>query len=499
MRKLLVILGIPVDDLTMEEALDRIESFIEIGRRTGKSHQIATANADFVVKALHDPELRHLLQEADMTTADGMPLVWGARLLGVPLQGRVTGADMVPALAKRAADKGYSLYLLGAAPGVADRAAAIMQQHYPQLHIAGTASPPYSTVLEMDSAYIQAIKQAQPDILLVALGNPKQEKWIGMYGRELGVPVMIGVGGTLDFVAGVTLRAPRWMQRCGLEWLYRLVQEPNRLWRRYVVDLLVFGSFFLQQLWRMRYYPRFPLLLPDVDAAIVGDLAILRVQGRLDQSNCAAFMAKAQEALTETPYLMVNLAQATFLDSAAVGMLVALANQARDAEGKLWLTAVPAPIHQTLSFLRLDNFFEIVPDVETGLAAHRARLRKQQEQVQVWDKWLVYSVPRRLDAATAPQMTRQCAAILEHHACVVLDFRDTVFLASAGLAALAQLQRQAAEQGGELRLANCSRDVRRVLEMVRFDRVLALYSDVTSATAAKNAPSAAERQEEVAP
>src|SRR3982751_6788582 len=127
MRKLLIILGVPVDDLTMSQALTRLEEFISIGRSTGRSHQIATVNADFVVNSLHDPELRRILQESDMATADGMPLVLGARLLGVPLANRVTGADLVPALAQRAAERGYSIFLLGARPGVAVRAAQILK------------------------------------------------------------------------------------------------------------------------------------------------------------------------------------------------------------------------------------------------------------------------------------------------------------------------------------------------------------------------------------
>ena len=123
MRKILIILGIPIDDLNMDAALNCLEEFVAVGRVTGKTHQIATVNADFVVKAIDDPELRWILQESDMATADGMPLVWGARLLGVPLEGRVTGADLVPALAERAARNGYSIYLLGGAPGVAKNAA----------------------------------------------------------------------------------------------------------------------------------------------------------------------------------------------------------------------------------------------------------------------------------------------------------------------------------------------------------------------------------------
>ena len=255
MRKLLIILGTPIDDINMGEALDQIDAFIAAGRTSGKGHQIATINADFVVKSLHDAELRRILQEADMATADGMPLVWSARLLGVPIEGRVTGADMVPALAERAAQKGHSIYFLGAAPGIAEKAAKILLLQYPGLKIAGIASPSVEAVQNGDPAIIVACKAANPDILLVAFGNPKQEKWIYRHAQELGIPVMIGVGGTFDFIAGVTKRAPQWMQQNGLEWIYRLVQQPGRLWKRYITDLFGFGYFFLWQWWIMYTYP----------------------------------------------------------------------------------------------------------------------------------------------------------------------------------------------------------------------------------------------------
>jgi N-acetylglucosaminyldiphosphoundecaprenol N-acetyl-beta-D-mannosaminyltransferase len=367
MRKLLIILGVPVDDLTMEQALARIEEFIQAGRSTGRSYQIATVNADFVVNSLHDPELRRILQESDMATADGMPLVLGARLLGVPMADRVTGADLVPALAARAASKSYSVYLLGARPGVGLRAAEILQKRYPELQIAGVTSPPNVPIQEMDRAILDHIKTTKPDILLVAFGNPKQEKWIRLYSHELGVPVCIGVGGTFDMIAGMTKRAPEWMQRHGLEWLFRLMQEPKRLWKRYVLDLFYFGYFFVWQWWAMRR-GRVPApLLPTSETIIVEQTAILNIQGRMDVSNQAEFLERAEAALQSSPFLIVNLAQATFLDSSAMGSLVSLANRARTAGGSLRLAAVPPSIARTLSLVRLDLFFDIYADVETAM------------------------------------------------------------------------------------------------------------------------------------
>lgn len=480
-RRLLIILGVPIDDLTMAEALDRLESFIHTGRQTGKCHQVATINADFVVKALADPELRHLLQEADMATADGMPLVWGARQLGVPLRERVAGADLVPALAARAAEKGYSLYLFGAGPGVAEKAAQVLQEQYPSLKIAGVAAPPYGSVLDMDRSYIEAIKAARPDVLLVAFGNPKQEKWIGMYGREVGIPVMIGVGGTLDLIAGKLKRAPEWMQRTGLEWLYRLGQEPGRLWRRYVVDMGGFTAFFVRQWWVMRQGNTPPTVLPTTYTAIINHTAILNIQGRMDRSNYQHFYDRAVQALAETPHLVVNLVDAKFLDSTAIGTLVGLAKQARDAGGELWLAAVPEPIQRTLELLRLDKFFAVYENVNDSLEARHTRIIPS--AAAVIDPWTVVQMPRRLDATTTAEMLETCAAALKHNANLVLDFSHTVFLASAGLAALAQVSRQAKGQGGEVRLTSCSKDVRQVMEMVRFDQVVPLYNDLAAATA----------------
>lgn len=367
MRNLLIILGTPIDDINMDEALNRIEEFIAAGRLTGKAHQIATINADFVVKSLHDAELRRILQEADMATADGMPLVWSARLLGVPIEGRVTGADMVPALAQRAAQRGYSIYFLGAAPGVAEKAASILQQQYPALQIAGIASPSPEAVHNGDPAIIAACKAAKPDILLVAFGNPKQEKWIYRHAQALGIPVMIGVGGTFDFIAGVTKRAPQWMQQHGLEWSYRLLQQPGRLWKRYITDLFGFGYFFLWQWWIMRKQEVASPVLPTSELLRVRETVIMNVKGRLDRSNQGAFAEKAYRALTEQPYLVINLAQTEFLDSSAIGTLVALRKQAREKGGNLWLTNLPASIGQVFALLRLDQFFEICPTVEEAL------------------------------------------------------------------------------------------------------------------------------------
>lgn len=372
MRKLIIILGIPIDDLNLAESLDRLEEFVQKGRDTGKWHQVVTVNTDFIVKAARDADLQSQLQEADLATADGMPLVWGARMLGVKLKERVTGADMVPALAERAAKKGLSLYLFGGAPGVADKAAQILQERYPGLKIAGVQSPPYVPIEEMDPSILEHIRSAQPDILLVALGNPKQEKWIRRYGPQVKVPVMMGVGGSLDFIAGRLRRAPAWMQKSGLEWFYRLVQEPGRLWKRYVTDLFVFTALFARQLWVMRRRFFSQPGLPFTDIFLMKDATILNVQGQLTVNNLDEFRETGRRVLAVAPNVIVDLEKATFLDSAAIGALVGLAKEANATGGQLWLVGVPTQILNTLKMLRLDAFFDIHPDIQSCLAARRS-------------------------------------------------------------------------------------------------------------------------------
>ncbi len=242
MRKTVSILGTSVDRLNMRESVERIEQFIQ----DGGFHQVATANTDFIVNALSDDELHQILTSADLVTADGMPVVWSARMLRSSIPERVTGADLVPEIAAMAAARGFKIYLLGAREDVALRAAFNLQKKHPGLIIVGSASP---HAINMDdpndpesAKILDDIRSVRPDILLVAFGNPKQEKWIYRNRAELqSVAVCIGVGATLDFLAGEARRAPKWMQRNGLEWLHRLSQDPLRLWRRYNRDFWVFG------------------------------------------------------------------------------------------------------------------------------------------------------------------------------------------------------------------------------------------------------------------
>ncbi len=219
------ILGARVDNATYADLLERLDAFVA----SGQPHHIVTVNAEMLVAAHDDPVLARVLAEGDLNVADSVGVMLAARLLGRPLQERVTGSDGIYRLAAHCAWKGYRLYLLGAAPGVADLAAKHLRVASPGLEVAGTHSG--SPHISEEEDITRRVRAANPDLLLVAYGVPAEEKWIARNRAMLGVPAMVGVGGAFDFVAGTIKRAPGWMRRAGLEWLYRLLREPWR-WRR---------------------------------------------------------------------------------------------------------------------------------------------------------------------------------------------------------------------------------------------------------------------------
>ena len=221
----LEILGVRVDDAGYEDLLAHVDTFVS----RGQPHQIVTLNVEMLVAARQDPALAEILNASDLNVADSVGVILAARLLGTSLKERVTGSDGIYRLAAHCAKTGYRPFFLGAGPGVAREAATRLEAANAGLQVAGCyGGSPHP---EDEEEIIARVRAASPDLLLVAYGVPAEEIWIARNSRRLGVPVMIGVGGTFDFVAGVTMRAPVWMRRVGLEWLYRLLREPWR-WKR---------------------------------------------------------------------------------------------------------------------------------------------------------------------------------------------------------------------------------------------------------------------------
>lgn len=231
------ILGLPLAPLTNEQLPAVVERLIA----TGEPSYFITANLNYAQLTQQYEDLREVNRHAAFLVADGMPLVWVSRWRGTPLPERVAGSDAIFALCRLAAERGYRVFLLGGAPGVGDSASANLRARYPGLRIVGVESPPFREPTAAEhAALIDRIRDARPDLLIVAFSQPKGERWIHANYRDLGVPVCVQLGASLDFAAGRVRRAPRWLQRAGLEWAYRLALEPRRLAGRYIGNGLFF-------------------------------------------------------------------------------------------------------------------------------------------------------------------------------------------------------------------------------------------------------------------
>ncbi|MRR14778.1 glycosyltransferase, partial [archaeon] len=254
-RTPVVILGIPIDSFPLEETIGYIFHLVDGYEQDERPRLVCTVNLDLIsntlswsLKKSRHPELLSILRNSDLVTADGMPVLWASRFLGQALHERVTGADLVPLLCRECAQKGKSVFFLGGRGDSARDASMVLTERYPGLIIAGCESPFVHTEgIELSHAYgdddaiVDRINASKADILLIAFGNPKQEIWFARNRHRLKVPVSIGVGGTFDFITGTIARAPEWMRRSFLEWLFRITRDPRTILKRYFIDFIKFG------------------------------------------------------------------------------------------------------------------------------------------------------------------------------------------------------------------------------------------------------------------
>ncbi len=228
------VLGCPVARVTLEETIERIDEFV----KSGQPHQIVVVNAAKIVRMDHDPELREIILNADLVAADGVPIVWASKVLGMPLPGRVNGTDLMEKLIEVAPEKNFRIFFFGATQEVIEKAVETVQTRYPDLEIAGWRNGYFTPAEEPE--IVKQIRDSRADILFIGFGTPMKEKWVRRNLKDLNVPVCHGVGGSFDVLAGKVRRAPLWMQRWGLEWFFRFLQEPRRMWKRYLFSNTIF-------------------------------------------------------------------------------------------------------------------------------------------------------------------------------------------------------------------------------------------------------------------
>ena len=357
------ILGIAIDNLTMQEVLDAVEAEIA----EGGFHQIATANVDFLINSVHDEELRETLVRCDIVLADGMPLVWASHLLGTGLKERVTGIDLLPQLARLSAQRGFRIFLLGASEESSAGAAQWMRKNFPGVCIAGRYCPEHQPLEQMaHEEILTRIEEASPDILLVAFGNPKQEKWLAMHRHRLKVPVCIGVGGSFDFLSGRVSRAPLWMQRYSLEWLYRTIQDPTRLAKRYASN--VAGL--------IRYRPVQMIAIAmqatrrsqaQITNETVGAAKVLRIDGNFTGALLPRFEGEAHSAIVSGAHIVLDMSATAYIGADALGALIRLQSIARYWKRELWLTGPHPLVRWVVRAGRLDRSIRTASRVAEAL------------------------------------------------------------------------------------------------------------------------------------
>jgi N-acetylglucosaminyldiphosphoundecaprenol N-acetyl-beta-D-mannosaminyltransferase len=236
--------GVPIDAVSLDGAIDAVEDLVA-AKRGGT---VFTPNVDHIVQCTEDPRLREAYEAVSLSLVDGMPVYWAARLLGRPLPAKVSGSDLILPLMQRAAERAWRVYFLGGAEGAAELAKDRLEGEMPGIRIVGLSAPR----IRLDAAHewapiIASVRETMPDLVLVAFGAPKQEIWSQAARAALTPAVLVGVGASLDFVAGIVNRAPPWISSVGLEWVYRLAQEPRRLWRRYLLRDPKFAGIFLRE------------------------------------------------------------------------------------------------------------------------------------------------------------------------------------------------------------------------------------------------------------
>jgi len=501
----IAILGVPFDNVTATQAIAAIEEMIASRR----PHYLVTANVDFLVQAQTDIELRRILFDAHLVLCDGTPLLWASRLLGNPLPERVAGADLVPLLIQVAARRRYRLFFLGATPESSQAAVNNLQRHHKDLIIAGHYSPPFGKLLEMDHEEIKRrIAKAQPDLLFVSFGCPKQEKWIAMHYRALGVPVAAGVGATIDFLAGHVRRAPAWMQRSGSEWVFRLAQEPRRLFGRYAKDLWVFGRSLLEQWWQLQKGANRRnrdglsqiLVNPDnqlslskassdghdngvevLNANISPAEIPFQLRSLPEHFNLIAacdHVVPVEEILSDGRSCLLQMNNVRFIDSTGVAILIHLQKRLRSLGRELILLSPSSAIECSLKLMRLDDFFLRAPDMSGAQQLLQSRARERKAGVAS-----DLAPSRRLrwqgeiTAANAEEVWITSHAHLESAAElsqpeVVIDLSAVRFIDSSGLGVMVRTKKLAQRHGTKLDFASLQPAVLNVVRLSRMEEFL---------------------------
>lgn len=473
----LVIFGVPFHNVTFEEAADWMVAHV----RDGRPVNVATVNLDFITQAWRDPEVQRLLIDADLVLADGFPVVKLAPFFGPPLKERVTGSDLTPMMAERSAREGLRIYGLGSAHGVAKKAMEILKARHPDLKVAGTYAPPFASLLEMDHrAILRRLDQARPDILFVALGEPKQDKFISMHVRGWNVPVSIGVGGSLDFIAGEQKRAPVWLQKLHLEWFWRMCLDPKRLFTRYLSNIcfLVSAS---RKMWRIHHMPDRAVSFDPLEKSEQEELkslgALVEPFHALESEEAASqFLAHRGASVSQS--VIFDLHSIPWLNSLELGALLEM-NKCYRAKGKRIILYAPRPkVRRLLETCRLIDYFDTATRMKELVGLLQNLVEHRTGGMDYKEGLLTLGLPIELTVGTLPDFEQQTEFIHRELKgqgilkAVLVDAAQLDFIDSSGLGFLIALKKATQAEGVSMSIVNLSEKPRRTFEIARVDKVL---------------------------
>lgn len=472
-----MILGVPVDNLSLGSTVQRILSMIEDYRLDWRPRQVVTVNVDFLMNSLswlpfgpaRHPELLEILRNADLVTADGMPIVWLSRLLNAPIQARVTGADLVPALAKKIAQTGHSIYFLGGKDNIGQQAADKLIKDYPGLNVAGVDSPfVYTEGEEMltadvqDKAILEKINKVSPDVLLIGFGNPKQELWFNRNSHKLKAAVTIGIGGTYEFVVGNVSRAPVWVQNSGFEWVYRILQDPKRLWKRYAIAIPKLGIITIPLLLSNLIQRKKNQTLNHDNKVYTGNIVPglnsyevkIKLSKQLDSQSMQIIINSWENYSQEYKNLIFDYIDVETIDSNALGMLIRLYKRLQ--KNQVSISSIGLLNNNIIRLLKLSHVWDLINESED-----REKLPlffpDQNKYIIITEqnkKLTIANLVGRLDASAIALMDFDESIQLLGDGDCILDLSSLSFLDSTGLRFFFHLQRDLKRRNKQMILIN---------------------------------------------
>lgn len=463
-RDVAFLLGLPFNVITMDETID--DAIAHIGRR--KPGYYITANADFIAQAHNNEALKDILFHADRVVCDGMPLVWLSKYFKPELPERVAGSDMVFRLFEEAQKREWKVFFLGTDDATLEMTKGILEQNYQGIQIVGTYAPPYGTVESWpNDDILKRIKQTTPDLLLVAVGCPKQEYWISRFYRESGVPLSIGIGASLDFICGSQTRAPAWIQKIGMEWMWRMLSDPKRLAKRYAKDLYYLILLALRQRSLLVKGAQLPMSghtkddenKPTPAFTYEESYHLLKWSGSIEYGTIGSCAIPA----AYDKLILLDLSGVESIDSSGIGLIAKLAREARQAEVPFALVQASDVVRQVIDAMHLSAQFPTF-DTESEALLH---FIKSGYQASVFSERTIKLPPPfgRKENAECLDVLNQAVAGAKPNERLLIDISELELVDSFAISKFLSAYREMRDKKGQLRLVRLQAQSEQTLRM----------------------------------